>query len=200
MRFVLALLAVIGIAASSLALREHYRTDTSPCSINEKWDCGIVNHSPYAVLWGVPVATIGIAGYLLLGILALKRWYRLLLPLSLARARVLALPGAHRSASSGGLVHLLCGVSGRDFCLQSAGAGDGSEPSSQVGKPRRTLRSLEGILIEVYASLLADLGQTLRPFSLCTDLLQAQPAVLHYSGPGPRDIPSRTQFFPSCPR
>jgi hypothetical protein len=48
MRFVLALLAVLGIAASGLALREHYRTDTSPCSINEKWDCGIVNHSPCA--------------------------------------------------------------------------------------------------------------------------------------------------------
>jgi vitamin-K-epoxide reductase (warfarin-sensitive) len=84
MRFVLALLAVLGIAVSALALREHYRTDTSPCSINEKWDCGIVNHSPYAVLWGVPVATIGMAGYLLLGLLALKRWYRILLLLSLA--------------------------------------------------------------------------------------------------------------------
>ena len=84
MRVVLVLLAVIGIAASSLALREHYRTDTSPCSINERWDCGIVNHSPYAMLWGVPVATIGIAGYLLLGALALKRWYGILLPVALA--------------------------------------------------------------------------------------------------------------------
>ncbi len=83
MRFILVLLAVAGMAVSSMALREHYRTDTSPCSINEKWDCGIVNHSPYAVLWGVPVATIGIAGYLLLGALALKRWYAVLLPLSL---------------------------------------------------------------------------------------------------------------------
>jgi vitamin-K-epoxide reductase (warfarin-sensitive) len=84
MRFVLALLAVFGIAASGLALREHYRTDTSPCSINGKWDCGIVNHSPYAVIAGIPVATIGIAGYLLLGILALKRWYGMLLPVSVA--------------------------------------------------------------------------------------------------------------------
>ena len=84
MRFVLALLAVLGIAASALALREHYRTDTSPCSINEKWDCGIVNHSPYAVLWGIPVATIGIAGYLLLGALALKRWYGVLFTAALA--------------------------------------------------------------------------------------------------------------------
>jgi vitamin-K-epoxide reductase (warfarin-sensitive) len=84
MRFILALLAVVGIAASGLALREHYRTDTSPCSINEKWDCGIVNHSPYAVLGGVPVAVIGIAGYLLLGTLALKRWYGVLLPVALS--------------------------------------------------------------------------------------------------------------------
>ncbi len=78
MRIILVLLAALGTAVSALALREHYRTDTSPCSINEKWDCGIVNHSPYAVLWRVPVAGIGIAGYLLLGILALKRAYRLL--------------------------------------------------------------------------------------------------------------------------
>jgi vitamin-K-epoxide reductase (warfarin-sensitive) len=84
MRWVLVLLAVVGIASSALALREHYRTDTSPCSINDRWDCGIVNHSPYAVLMGVPVAAIGIAGYLLLAALALRRLYRLMLVGALA--------------------------------------------------------------------------------------------------------------------
>jgi vitamin-K-epoxide reductase (warfarin-sensitive) len=79
MRWILVVLALVGIAASSLALREHYRTDTSPCSINERWDCGIVNHSQFAVVRGVPVAVIGIAGYLLLGALALKRAYRVML-------------------------------------------------------------------------------------------------------------------------
>ena len=80
MRYVLVLLAVIGIVASSLALREHYRTEGfAPCDINDRWDCGIVNKSPFAVLAGVPVAAIGIAGYLLMGALALKRAYRLLL-------------------------------------------------------------------------------------------------------------------------
>ena len=107
MRFVLALLAVLGIAASALALREHYRTDTSPCSINEKWDCGIVNHSPYAVLWGVPVATIGIAGYLLMGVLALKRWYLALLPLSLA-ALAFSLYLAHIEAHLLGVWCIYC--------------------------------------------------------------------------------------------
>ncbi len=85
MRYVLLILALLGITASSLALREHYRAEgDSPCSINDKWDCGIVNHSPYAVMGGVPVAVIGIAGYLLLGVLALKRGYRLMLALALA--------------------------------------------------------------------------------------------------------------------
>src|SRR6266566_10046658 len=87
MKYVLVLLAMLGIAVSSLALREHYRTyGEAPCDINDRWDCGIVNHSPYAVFphskpHGVPVATIGIAGYLLLGILALKRSCWLMLAL-----------------------------------------------------------------------------------------------------------------------
>jgi vitamin-K-epoxide reductase (warfarin-sensitive) len=83
MRYVLLTLALLGITASALALREHYRAEgDSPCSINDKWDCGIVNHSPYAVMGGVPVAVIGIAGYLLLGTLALRRAYRLMLALA----------------------------------------------------------------------------------------------------------------------
>jgi vitamin-K-epoxide reductase (warfarin-sensitive) len=110
MRFVLALLAVLGITVSALALREHYRTDTSPCSINEKWDCGIVNHSPYAVLWGVPVASIGIAGYLLLGALALRRWYSALFPLSLS-ALAVSLYLAHIEAHVLGVWCIYCAAS-----------------------------------------------------------------------------------------
>jgi len=45
----------------------------------DRWDCGIVNHSPYAMLFGVPVAVIGIAGYLLLGVLAFRKAYRVML-------------------------------------------------------------------------------------------------------------------------
>ena len=79
MRWVLIVLAVAGIVVSALALREHYRTDASPCSINERWDCGIVNHSPYAMLFGIPVGVVGIAGYLLLGVLGFMKAYRLML-------------------------------------------------------------------------------------------------------------------------
>ena len=80
MRWVLVILAMIGIVVSALALREHYRTEASPCSINERWDCGIVNHSPYAMVYGIPVAVLGIAGYLLLGLLAFRRAYPWMLP------------------------------------------------------------------------------------------------------------------------
>ena len=84
MRYILILLAGLGVLASSLALREHYRTyGDSPCSINDKWDCGIVNHSRFAEIAHVPVAVIGIAGYTLLGVLALLRRNRTLLAASL---------------------------------------------------------------------------------------------------------------------
>ena len=88
MKYVLIILALIGITASALALREKYRPyGESPCDINDRWDCGIVNHSPYAVFpkgseHGIPVAIIGIAGYLLLGGLALGRFYRTMLVIS----------------------------------------------------------------------------------------------------------------------
>ena len=78
MRFLIALLALAGGVVSYMALRVHYSTETQPCSINEKWDCGIVNHSPYAVIGPVPVAAIGIAGYVVLAGLALARRQRLL--------------------------------------------------------------------------------------------------------------------------
>ena len=80
MKYLLLLLAIMGIIVSSLALREHYREyGDSPCSINEHWDCGVVNHSRYAMLGPIPVATVGILGYILMAALALFRAYRLLI-------------------------------------------------------------------------------------------------------------------------
>ena len=79
MKSALLILSLCGIIVASLALREHYREyGDSPCSINEHWDCGVVNHSPYAMLGGIPVAVIGIIGYVLMGALAFVRAYRLL--------------------------------------------------------------------------------------------------------------------------
>ncbi|HEY6851138.1 MAG TPA: vitamin K epoxide reductase family protein [Terracidiphilus sp.] len=78
MRYLIALLALAGAVVSALALQVHYSTATEPCDINAKWDCGIVNHSPFAEILHVPVAAIGIAGYLAMAGLALARRRRLL--------------------------------------------------------------------------------------------------------------------------
>ena len=83
MRYVIALLALAGAVVSGLALQVHYSVGTSPCSINEKWDCGIVNHSSYSLFYGVPVALIGILGYLLIIVLSLAGQRAVLLLTSL---------------------------------------------------------------------------------------------------------------------
>jgi uncharacterized membrane protein len=118
MKYALIILALLGIAASSLALREHYRPyGESVCDINAHWDCGIVNHSPYAVIPqgspnGVPVAVIGIAGYLLLGILAVKRAYKIMLALAVpALAFSLYLASLEASPNKLGVWCLYCAIS-----------------------------------------------------------------------------------------
>lgn len=73
MRYILLLLALAGVVVSAQALRVHYSNDVQTCSINETWDCGIVNHSPFAEMAHIPVAAIGILGYLALGGLAMAR-------------------------------------------------------------------------------------------------------------------------------
>jgi len=83
MRYLIVLLALAGIVVSALALRVHYSTGVQPCDINAHWDCGIVNHSRHSVLFGVPVAALGIAGYAAIALLAFfrRRWPTLVLSL-----------------------------------------------------------------------------------------------------------------------
>jgi len=118
MKYVLIILAFLGIAAASLALREHYRRyGESVCDINAHWDCGVVNHSPYAVLPpgspnGIPVAVIGIGGYLVLGILAWRRAYRIMLALAIpALAYSLYLASLEASPNKLGVWCLYCAIS-----------------------------------------------------------------------------------------
>lgn len=116
MKYVLIILALLGVTVSALALREKYRPyGESPCDINDRWDCGIVNHSPYAVLpkgseHGIPVAMIGIAGYLLLGVLAFSRRYSLMLILCVP-ALAFALYLAHVEEHVLGVWCLYCAIS-----------------------------------------------------------------------------------------
>lgn len=73
MRYLIAVLALAGMIVSALALRVHYDTGTEPCSINAHWDCGVVNHSSFAEVAHVPVAILGLGGYLVLGLLGFFR-------------------------------------------------------------------------------------------------------------------------------
>jgi uncharacterized membrane protein len=73
MRYLLVCLSLAGVLVSALTLPLHYSTATEPCDINAHWDCGTVNHSSFSVVAHVPVAILGIAGYLLLGCLSLAR-------------------------------------------------------------------------------------------------------------------------------
>jgi vitamin-K-epoxide reductase (warfarin-sensitive) len=68
---VIAVLAVIGVAVSSLSLYHHYgKSKTNYCDIGENFNCDIVNRSIYSTVLGVPDALIGILGYLSLFALA----------------------------------------------------------------------------------------------------------------------------------
>src|SRR5258707_15441896 len=90
MKYLIALLAVVGIVVSTMALRIHYMdpAQAPPCAVTEKFDCGAVNHSRFAVFpprtfdedpkagHHIPVAALGIAGYALIAVLALTgRWW-----------------------------------------------------------------------------------------------------------------------------
>jgi uncharacterized membrane protein len=100
MRILIVILALAGLLVSCFALREHFRTGVAPCDINERWDCGVVNHSPFAEIGGmislaspqaydfalshkplsaiaaVPVAALGILGYAAIAAFALaRRWW-----------------------------------------------------------------------------------------------------------------------------
>jgi uncharacterized membrane protein len=72
---VIAILAVVGVALSSVSLDLHYRkSKTSFCDFGESFNCDLVNRSEYSTVAGVPVALIGVLGYLAL--LAFATFYR----------------------------------------------------------------------------------------------------------------------------
>ena len=88
MKYLVALLAVAGLVVSTMALHVHYMdpSQAPPCAVTEKFDCGAVNHSRFAVFpprtfdepatggHHIPVATIGIIGYVLIAAFALAGW------------------------------------------------------------------------------------------------------------------------------
>lgn len=71
----IALLALAGILVSSFSLYHHFsKSKTSFCDIGQSFNCDLVNRSQYSIFHGIPVALLGILGYLL--ILSLASVYR----------------------------------------------------------------------------------------------------------------------------
>jgi uncharacterized membrane protein len=67
----IAAVAAAGILVSSFSLYHHVsKSATSFCTFGESFNCDLVNRSQYSTLLGVPVALIGILGYLLILVLA----------------------------------------------------------------------------------------------------------------------------------
>jgi vitamin-K-epoxide reductase (warfarin-sensitive) len=97
MKYLIALLALAGMLVSGMALRVHYQDPNAapPCAVTEKFDCGAVNHSRFAVFpprgfdedpkskGHVPVAVLGLVGYALMAGFALAG--RLWITLELAQ-------------------------------------------------------------------------------------------------------------------
>ena len=69
---VIAVLALAGMAVSSVSLAHHYSTSKSSfCDFSETLNCDIVNRSEYSTLLGVPVALMGVLGYFTLLVIAM---------------------------------------------------------------------------------------------------------------------------------
>lgn len=72
---IIAVLAVLGMVVSGVSLQHHYaKSKTGYCDFGQNFNCDIVNRSQYSTIAGIPVAGIGIAGYLAL--LAFATLYR----------------------------------------------------------------------------------------------------------------------------
>ncbi len=91
---IIAALAALGVGVSAYALWQHYAPlGAAFCNLGETLSCDLVNKSAFSEVFGIPVAGIGIAGYLALfalGALAESR-----------RSQFIAPPPAGRGSERG---------------------------------------------------------------------------------------------------
>lgn len=65
------ILAALGVGVSAYALWQHYAPLGSAfCNLGETFSCDLVNKSAFSEVFGIPVALIGILGYVGIGALA----------------------------------------------------------------------------------------------------------------------------------
>jgi uncharacterized membrane protein len=72
--WVITALAIIGFALSALSVYNHYKKEaTEYCDFGDTFNCDAVNKSAYSHIGPVPVAAIGVVGYILLLLLSRVR-------------------------------------------------------------------------------------------------------------------------------
>lgn len=73
-RYLILLMGICGIALSIASLHSHYATSaTEYCDLNAMFNCDIVNRSKFSEVFHVPVALIGLLGYVVLMVLSLGK-------------------------------------------------------------------------------------------------------------------------------
>jgi uncharacterized membrane protein len=89
---VIALLAFAGATVSAVSLQRHYaKSATAFCDFNQQFNCDIVNRSEWSTLGGIPVAAIGVGGYVALFIFSTFRRSRAETPNLLLAGAVIGL-------------------------------------------------------------------------------------------------------------
>ena len=88
----IALVSLAGIIIAGISLYHHFASSKSSfCDIGQSFNCDLVNRSAYSTLFGVPVALIAVAGYLVLLSLATVYRQKPETPLVLALASAMGL-------------------------------------------------------------------------------------------------------------
>lgn len=64
-------LSILGMILAGYLVEVHYSKKSSPCDFSKTLSCSIVNRSQYAEFFGIPVALLGLGGYLFLGSVSL---------------------------------------------------------------------------------------------------------------------------------
>jgi uncharacterized membrane protein len=64
-------LAVVGIVAAGFLTSFHVNTGAADAFCTAASGCGTVKDSPYSEVWGVPIAVLGLAVYMVLALLAI---------------------------------------------------------------------------------------------------------------------------------
>ena len=63
---------IVGLIVSIISLNTHYGTNNTFCTVSERLNCDTVKRGQYSEILGVPVALLGVIGYLVFGLLTLK--------------------------------------------------------------------------------------------------------------------------------